>query len=86
MVYCIGIMDSGNYAYNLCRALERKGFVFEVVATPCQIAQMGCGYSLKFPEDYKELVLKEAKSSGYAIREIYRIIPMVTKNKYQKIL
>ncbi len=35
----LAIMDSGNYALKLCAMLARKGYVFEVVSTPCQIAR-----------------------------------------------
>lgn len=85
MYYCIGIMDSGNFAHSLCGALERKGFIFEVIATPCHIARTGCGYSLKFPEEYLEMVMAEAKVKGFPIREVYRMIPMFNKNKYEKL-
>jgi hypothetical protein len=83
---CLGILQSGNYAFNLCCLLERKGFVFEVVSTPCQIAKGGCGYCLKFPESYKDLVIAEGLANNLPIHEIYGIQPGFTKNKYVKIL
>jgi hypothetical protein len=76
---------SGNYAYSLCRALEQKGYVFEVVSTPCQIAKDGCGYCLKFPEQYMTVVLGQARESRIEVREIYRIVPLFSKNKYEKV-
>ena len=83
---CLAIVDSGNYAYQLCRILERKGFVFEVVSTPCQIARDGCGYCLKFPFEYRDLVVCESMKNNIAIRQIYKIIPMYTRNKYEILL
>jgi hypothetical protein len=82
---CLAIVDSGNYAINFCTILERKGYIFEVVGTPCQIAKGGCGYSIKFPIEYKDLLLSEAQRHGIVIRELYGIIPMQNKNKYEKI-
>lgn len=81
----IAIMDSGNYALRLCSILERKGYVFEVVSTPCHIAKYGCSYCLKFPLEYKDLVLQEALFNKVVIREIYRVEPQLMKNVYVKI-
>lgn len=81
----IAILDSGNYALKLCTVLERKGYVFEVVSTPCQIAKGGCSYCLKFPVEYRDLVLQEALFNKLAIREIYQVEPQFTKNKYTRI-
>ncbi|HHW49754.1 MAG TPA: DUF3343 domain-containing protein [Clostridiaceae bacterium] len=82
---CLAIFDSGNYAFNFCSIMEKKGYVFEVVSTPCQIAKSGCGYSLKFPIEYKDLVIKTADEYKMPVREIYKIIPLFSKNKYEKI-
>lgn len=84
--YLLAILDSGNYVFNLCRTLENKGYVFEVVATPCQIAKSGCGYCLKFPDEYKDLVVDEAKENGFKVREIYKITNSFAKNIYEKII
>lgn len=83
---CLAIFRSGNYVYNLCRVLEREGYVFEVVSTPCQIAKEGCGYCLKFPYEYKDLVVERSRTSGIAIKEIYEIVPLFNKNKYNRIM
>lgn len=82
---CIAIMDSGNYALKLCNILERKGYAFEVVSTPCQIAKGGCSYCLKLPLEYMDMVLQEAIINKIVIREIYRVEPQLMKNKYVKI-
>jgi hypothetical protein len=84
-MYCLAILDSGNYVFHLCRALEKKGYVFEIISTPCQIAKSGCGYCLKFPEEFKDIVLSEALTCGIHVREIYKVIQEFTKNKYEKI-
>jgi len=84
-MYCLAMLDSGNYVFHLCSILEKKGYVFEVVSTPCQIAKDGCGYCLKFPMEFKDLVVSEARANGLSIREIYKIIPGYAKNKYERI-
>ncbi len=84
-MFGIAIVDSGNYALQLCSILERKGYVFEVISTPCQIAKGGCGYCLRFPLEYKDLVLQQAQANRIMIREMYQVVPQVMKNKYVKI-
>jgi len=84
-VNCIANFDSGNHAYQLCRILERKGYVFEIVATPCHIATSGCGYSMRLPIEYTELVISEGKNNGIPVREIYKIISEGFKNRYVRI-
>lgn len=81
----IALMDSGNYALKLCNILEKKGYIFEVTSTPCHIAKNGCSYCLKFPLEYKDMVIREAMYNNVYIREIYKVIPQITKNKYEKI-
>lgn len=85
MMYCVAILDSGNYVFNLCSVLEKKGYVFEVVSIPCHIAKSGCGYCLKFPFEYMDMVINEAKAINTPVREIYKIVPMFSKNQYTKI-
>lgn len=82
---CIANFDSGNHAFGLCRILERKGYVFQVVSTPCQIAANGCGYSIRLPLQYAELLVQEGNVNGMPVREIYKIISGYTKNRYEKI-
>jgi hypothetical protein len=82
---CLAILSSGNYAFRLCRSLEFKGYRFEVISTPCQIAKGGCGYCLKFPETYKDMVIDEGILNKILVREVYRIIPRLTSNKYERI-
>lgn len=82
---CLAILNSGNYAFALCNALERKGYVFQVVSTPCHIAKGGCGYCLKFPLEYLDLIVNEGKINRMPVIEIYRIIPLFSKNKYERI-
>jgi hypothetical protein len=84
-MYCLAILDSGNYVLSLCRAMEKKGYIFEVVSTPCAIARSGCGYCLKFPEEYSSILIEEGMANKCIIREIYRVIPEFSKNRYVKI-
>jgi len=81
----IALMDSGNYALKLCNILEKKGYIFEVTSTPCHIAKNGCSYCLRFPLEYMDMILKEASNNHIAVREIYKVIPQLTKNKYEKV-
>lgn len=85
-MFGIAIFDSGNYAMNLCRILEKKGFVFEVISTPCQIARNGCSYCLRFPFEFKDLVISESAANNIAVREIYKVVNQVTRNRYERVL
>lgn len=85
LVWSIAIVNSGNHALSFCSILEKKGYYFEVVATPCKIAKEGCSYSIKFPSQYKDVLLSEAHKNGVMIREIYEIVPELMKNIYKKI-
>ncbi|MDP4092210.1 MAG: DUF3343 domain-containing protein [Bacillota bacterium] len=82
---CLAVLISGNFAFRLCRIFESKGLIFEVVATPCQISKGGCGYCLKFPEAYKDSVIREGLANNIRVLEIYRIIPGTTHNRYERI-
>lgn len=82
---CLAIVDSGNYAFSLCRALERKGYVFEVVSTPCQIARNGCGYCIRFPLEQKDTIINEGIANQIPVREIYSIEKLMTRNRYKRI-
>ena len=82
----IAIVDSGNYAMRLCHILEKKGYVFEVVSTPCQIAKDGCGYCIRFPLEFKDLIVNEGKVNSIAVREVYNIVNLVTKYRYERVL
>lgn len=84
-MYCLAILDSGNFAFNLCRILEGKGYFFEVISTPCHIAKGGCGYCIKLPFKYKDVIIKEGKESNNDIKEIYKVNILPTKNTYEKI-
>lgn len=82
---CLAVYDSGNYTIRMCRHFERKGYVFEVVSLPCRISSRGCGYCLKFPEEYSDMVISESRALKYPVRELYRVICGQFKNKYEKI-
>lgn len=82
---CIAILDSGNYVYKLDSELQKRGFKFEVLSTPCHIAKGGCGLCLKFPEEYLGIVIDEANNNNTPVREVYRVISGFSKNKYKRI-
>jgi len=84
-MYCLALLDSGNYVLRLCRILEQKGYPVEVVSTPCKIAKDGCGYCLKFSEQYKDTIIREGNEAGIYVKKIYNIISMRYKNVYEKI-
>ena len=84
-MYGLAIFDSGNYAYNLARILEGKGYECEIVPIPCQIAKNGCGQCIKFKLDYIDMLLTESLNSGIEIRELYKIGIKNGKNEYTKI-
>lgn len=81
----IAILDSGNYALKLCSILEKKGYVFEVTSTPCHIAKNGCSYCLRFPLEFRDMILQDALLNNIAIREIYRVEPQFNRNKYVRV-
>lgn len=84
-MYCLGILDSGNYVFRLGRLLKSKGYPVEIVSTPCKIAKDGCGFCLRFPLQYKDIVINEGIEAGTFIREIYEIVNVSYKNVYKKI-
>lgn len=84
-MYCLALLDSGNYAFNLCSILEKKGAALEVVSTPCQISKGGCGYCLKFPVELKDMVIKEGKKNNLPVRAVYKAIPRVSGIRYERI-
>ena len=82
---CIAILGSGNYVYKLNAELEKKGYRFEIISTPCNVAKGGCGLCLKFPEEDLDMIKEEAKRINTPIKEAYRIVPGFTKNKYERV-
>lgn len=82
---CLGLMESGNYAYHLCRLFEKKGLVFEVVPVPCKIAKGGCGYCLKFPIEFTDEIMAAGKACGMPVREVYKITPSLMKVDYERL-
>ncbi len=82
---CIAILETGNYVYKLESALERKGYKFDIVSTPCHVAKGGCGLCLKFPEEYLSVIKNEAITCNTPVKAVYRIVPGLTRNRYQRI-
>ena len=69
----------------MSRYFEKKGLVFEVVSLPCRISSQGCGYCLKFPYEYKDIVISESMALNYPVRELYRVNRGFMKNTYEKL-
>ncbi len=82
---CIAILETGNFVYKLDSALERRGYKFEIVSTPCHVVKGGCGLCLKFPEEYLNVVEREAVTCNTPIKAIYRVIPGFSRNRYERI-
>lgn len=82
---CLAVYDSGNYVIKMCRHFERKGYAFEVISLPCKISHTGCSYCLKFPEEYKDMVVSESRALNYPVRYLYRVVKGQLKNTYEKI-
>lgn len=55
------------------------------MSLPCRIAHTGCSYCMKFPEEYKDMVISESKAMNYPVRHLYRVIRGNSKNTYEKI-
>ncbi len=83
---CIALYDSGNYAYRVCRVLEQKGVVVQVISTPCKVTKTGCGYCLLFPEEYLNHVISASAANGFQVKEVYRIEFVQERKKYIKII
>lgn len=82
---CLAVVDSGNYAISLCKILERKGYIFEVIATPCQIARHGCGYCIKLPLELKDMIINEGLANRIPVREIYTVEKLQNRNRYERV-
>lgn len=83
-MYCIALLQSGNFAFNLCRILEEKRIPVEVISTPCNIAKNGCSYCIKVPCERVNDVIQVSREHNILIEEVYGVIPAMSKNKYQK--
>ncbi len=81
---CLAVYDSGNFAIKMGMYFKNKGLVFEVISLPCRISSRGCGYCMKFPEKYVDLVVKESKAQKHPVRELYRVTKERTKTNYEK--
>ena len=84
-MYGLAIFDSGNFAYNLARILEKNGYECEIVPIPCQIAKNGCGQCLKFKMSDLDVLLKESANAKVIVRELYKIGVKNDKNEYIKV-
>lgn len=82
---CLAVYDSGNYTIKMSRFFESQGLVFEVISLPCRISSQGCGYCLKFPEEYINIVLEKSREMKYPVRELFRVTKGFMKNTYERL-
>ncbi|NLC68051.1 MAG: DUF3343 domain-containing protein [Clostridiaceae bacterium] len=86
-MYCLVMVDSGNYAFKLYNVLKSKGYHdVEVIPTPCKLAKSGCGYCIKAPLEYKDVIIKEGQGNNIRIREIYTVKTEGNTSVYEKIM
>ena len=85
MSECLATMISGNYALAVVNELGREGYRFMVMPTPCRIARAGCGHCIRLPEEHIPVLRNKCNQLGYAISEIYRIVPENNRSRYVRI-
>lgn len=83
--FCLATFISGNFAISLNNILSRQGFNCEVTATPCRIANSGCGYCIKFPEQYLGVLPGIARENRIALGKIYSVEEKNGKKTYIEI-
>lgn len=83
---CLAMLDSGNYALFILKALERKGIFIEATGVPCKISKGNCNLCLKFDESLSDEIIGVCKIHNMPVREMYRIFPELLKNRYVRII
>ena len=57
------------------KILSENRINIRIMQTPSSLAKDGCGYSLKFDDIHKSLIVSAAASLGINIRRFYREVP-----------
>lgn len=78
------VFATHNHAVLLYRRLAKLGCKIELISTPCRISA-GCTQSLKFKEDYFNLVKEEAAKINVITRGIYKICRRGSKTNYVQV-
>lgn len=82
---CLALLDSGNYVFRFNTILTQLGYPVEVIPTPCTLAKEGCGYCLRFPEQYMNFIIQLGVESNIHVRRIYSVNNVNYKNVYKAI-
>lgn len=80
--YYLLVFSSRNQAIYLYGTLTSKGYNVEMVSTPCTISS-GCTQSIKFPKEYMQAVLNQARIMNMNIKGVYKIVIKDNKETYQ---
>ena len=67
------------------RRVNEFGINTSVIQTPQSIAKDGCGYSLRFEDSAKQIILRAANELGIRIRAFYTESVTDGKRSYLKI-
>ena len=81
----IATMSSMSSASRIKRKLSEFGIFSSVIQTPHILAKEGCGYSLRFDENSKSIVLSTAEELGIKIHATYTESEKNGKKEYTKI-
>lgn len=75
------VFATHNHAVLLYRRLAKMGYQVELISTPCKISA-GCTQSIKFKENYYNVVKEEAAKSNIITRGLYKICKKGSKTNY----
>ncbi|MBQ8001994.1 MAG: DUF3343 domain-containing protein [Clostridia bacterium] len=68
----LATVASVSSANRLRLALLKQDVPSRVIQTPSSLTKEGCGYSIRFPDEYKPFVKKTAASLNINIRSFFR--------------
>lgn len=70
----IALVQTHNQAIKLAEALRRRSVRCEVIGTPRRyLTQGGCGYCVRFADEYRAAVRQTAEDVGVKLEGIHRI-------------
>lgn len=81
----IATVASSTSANRIKRSLLTIGIFSSVIQTPHILTKEGCGYSLRFDNDKKDIVKKTADELGINIRAFYFEKNIDGKKSYSKL-
>ena len=80
----LATLASVNSANRLRQFLSSQAVPSKVIQTPSSLTREGCGYSLRFEDAYKPLVIRGAKSLRINIRSFFREVTENSITEYIK--